>query len=195
MNKYFIGIFGGLLAVVVIAIYVGYNLKAERSYGMVASDFAKLSSDVVGTRTVTSTVGVGFSLTSGGQSATSSYISKIGGNINNAVYTIYATAASSTSNARFDIQGSNDNYCDTTATSGGNLPLVSEISWFSAGDHLKGKVHSTGFSNASSTASFAWTNPMENSGQELILTDLNYECLKLNVSGSSTVIYAGIRTK
>jgi len=197
MNKYFVGIFGGLMAVIAISITIGYYLKLEEVLGMESYNYVKIHSDVVGTQTVTSTIGVGFSLTSGGQSATTTYISKIGGHINNAIYTIRATAASSTSNARFEVQGSNDAYCDTTATSDGDLPLVSEINWFSAGDHLKGKVHTTSFSNVSSTAFFIWNNPASDNknGQELILTDLNYECLKLAVSGSSTVLYAGIRTK
>ena len=197
MNKKLIGSVAVGIALLILG-YFGYKISNGSTLGLVESDFAKLQSDVIGTQAVTTTVGVGFSITStGGQSATSSYVSRIGGKINTAVYTIRATAASSTSNATFDIQGSNDAFCDTTATTGGNLPLASEINWASAGDHLRGKAHATSFSNASSTAGFYWENPAIGNvnGKEIILTDLNYECLKLNVSGSSTVLYVGLRTK
>ena len=177
-------------------------MVGEPELGLADSDFVDYASDVIGTKNGTTTTGVAFGITGGGgNTATSSYVSKIG-NRDLAIYTIKVLKASSSANAVFDVQGSNDDYCsDAVATSTSDvlytedLPLLSEINWFSAGDHFKNKVHSTSFDNASSTSILLWTDPMQYASNEIILTDLNYRCLRLNVSASSTVLWAQIRTK
>lgn len=195
--KYKIGIAVVLAIVVGIASYVGYITKTDQALGLADSSFAKYATDVIGTKSATTTTGVNFRVTStGGQSATSSYVSRIGENTNEAIYTIMATAVSSTANAVFEIQGSNDDYCDTsTSTTIYDIVTTDQINWFSAGDHLKGRSQGTALSSASSTAAVVWTNPKQGEGQEIILENLNYECLRLNVSGSSTVLWAQINTK
>ena len=179
-----------------------YDQRTDNVLGLATSEFQKYASDVIGTKTGTTTAGVAFSINalSSGQSATTTYVSFIGDR-DKAIYTVKVLKASSTSNFLLDIQGSNDDYCDkavATSTSDvlyTDIPLLGDINWFSAGDHLKGKVHSTSFSNASSTLSFLWLNPDVGVGNEIILSDLNYRCLKLSVSGSSTVMWVQLRTR
>jgi hypothetical protein len=186
------------VAIFFIAGFIGYKWRqAEPAFGLANSEFQPFASDVVGTKSATSTTGVGFSITAtGGRSATSSYVSRIGGVKNNAVYTIKPLAVSSTAALYVEIEGSNDDYCGTTNTDVSvNTPLVSDINWYSAGDHYVNKVHSTSFDNASSTSFTSWANPKVGVGKEIILTDLNYECLRFNISGSSTVAWVQIRTK
>lgn len=189
---------------VVVAGFVGYQLLPKDSFGMESYEFQRFSGDVVGTHIGTSTVGVAFSMVSGGQSATSTYISRIGNSKTNAVYTIIPTSVGVLSNIMLNIMGSSDDFCDAIATSttdvacGGDTDcvLASEINWFSAGDHVKGKAGATEtLYNASSTVGWVWTNPKEKVGNEIILTDLNYQCLRLGISGSSTTVYVGLTTK
>lgn len=187
---------------VIIAGFLGYQLMPKGTFGKESYDFQRFSGDVVGTHIGTSTVGVAFRQTStGGQTATSTYISKIGNSKNNAVYTVITTAASSSSNVMMHIMGSNDDFCDSTATSTldaacvGDCVLASQINWFSAGDHFKGKSQTTNPTGASSTSDYIITNPTVGQGGEIILEDLNYQCLRLGISGSSTIVYVGISTK
>ena len=202
MKKY-LGYAGFAVLIAFLAGAVGFRfLTGEAVFGKATTDFRSFATDIIGTKTGTTTVGVAFRTTStGGQSATTSYVNRIAGVKTNAVYTLKVLAASSTSNLLVDVQGSQDDGCWTIATSttdaaySDNLPLTTDINWFSAGDHLKGKVHSTSFNNASSTASFLWSNPAVGGGNEMIFTDLDYECLKLNVSGSSTVAWVQLRSK
>jgi hypothetical protein len=189
--------FGGAMvgAIIVVIVVLSY-IRGQTSLGLESHEFTKFESDVVGTRVVTTTVGVGFRVTAtGGISATSSYITKISGVKENAIYTFMPTHASTTAKLQFNIWGSNDAYCDTTAISGGNLPLMSEIHWFSAGDHLQNRSHLVNLLNDSSTSFLNWENPTSTAATEILLTNLNFECLKLDVAGSSTVLYAAIRTK
>lgn len=166
------------------------NLKrSEVNMGQVtSSDFIYYSSDVIGTHVGTSTVGKDFE-----SNVTSTFISKIGGNKQWANYTFKVTAASTTANLAVKIEGSNDWSCDTAITSTADEVWTTNINWFDASDHL---------SNIASTANMGpvymiWTNPSStlDSGDEILLTNLNYECLRLSVSGNSTTIYAGLRTK
>ena len=190
---------GIAIIVVVIAIFLFVPKAREQVFGMASTEFVKFTGDVIGTHTGTSTVGVGFSLSSGGLSATSSYISKIGVNVTNAIYMIRATNAStSAALAQFDIFGSADYYCDTTNTLDTyDFPKTVDINWYSAGDHLQNRTHLVDALNDSSSAFLQWLNPSSSTdkGVEILLTNLNYNCLKLNVAASSTVLFAEIKTK
>ncbi len=190
-----------IVAVLAIAFFgavkvnVNINLEKEVAMGLAAVEFQPFAHDVIGTKTGTTTEGVLISGTIG-TSATTTYVSRISQGANQAVYTINASDSSSSAHSYFEVMGSNDDYCDTTNTSlSVDLPLVSDIRWFDAGNHLKGKVHETSFSNVSSTASFMWANPTNGAANEIVLVDLDYECLRLGVSGSSTVLHAQISAK
>lgn len=185
-----------VIAVTVLAIssYSVFEYRKQSNIGKVASDFISYAGDVIGTKSVTTTTGVGFRVTStGGQSATSSYVSVISGKT--AVYTLKALAASSTANLRFEIQGSHDAFCETDGSSGSDPVALSDINWFSAGDNSPNKAQTTSLTNSSSTVFYTWNNPMPGVGQQIILDNLTYHCLRLNVSGSSTVLWAQISTK
>lgn len=163
--------------------------------GLADSQFVKYAQDVIGTKTATTTVGVSFgNPTTGGLSAaTSTYVSKIAGSYG-ATYTFMALDASSTSRVVLNFEGSNDDYCDTTATSGGNLPLVSEINWFDIGDSLNATVHSSSWNNSSSTKGINWTNPINGQGRTAHLHHLDFHCIRLGIRGASTTIWAQIST-
>ena len=152
---------------------------------------------MVGTRTGTSTVGVGFRITStGGISATSSYIKKTGGNKENAIFMLKPTSASSSARLQLEVFGSSDDFCDTDGVTGDDPVAMSDINWYSAGDHVQNRTHLVNLLNDSSTSYFHWENPSSTlSGAQILLTNMNYECLKLDVDGSSTVLYAGLRTR
>ena len=200
MKKIIIGIIAGI--VVLTAGWFILNNQPEGVFGKESYQFQRFDSDVIGTHTGTTTTGVAFRITAtGGQTATTTYISRIGGNKNVAAYHITPTAASSSANAIFSLMGSNDDYCETTATSTtdkacvGDCVLDSEIHWHNLVNHLKDTDHSTSFDNASSTLIRNWQNPKVGAGNEIVLKDLDEECLRMDVTGSSTVIYSGLRTK
>lgn len=167
----------------------------EMSLGLADSAFFKYAQDVIGTKTATTTVGVNFAPSTGLiPSATSTYVTKIG-DADEVTYTFRALKASSTARLIFAWQGSNDDYCDTTATSGGNLPLVSEIAWYDIGDHLNETVHTKEWTSATSTQTINWTNPMDGQGKAAHLHHLDFQCLRLGVQGVSTTLHAQISTK
>ena len=193
-----IGLGVGMLVGVIGFSALVLSFKQEKVLGattgvVTSSDFIYHSVDVVGTHVGTSTVGVASSAN------TTTYISKIGFNKNLAIYTIKAVSVQSTTlnSANFSFEGSNDFNCETTepANMVTSSVTVDKINWFSVGDHLKGKVHATSFSNASSTSVISWTNAEAGLGQEVVLTDLNFDCLRLGVSGVSTTLYVGLSSK
>lgn len=179
-------------------IFTQYVAEIEETLGgtpTATTTIVEYATDIVGTKVGTSTTGVGFYEPS---AATSSYPIFIG-NRDLAIYTIKILGASTTNgaNIRFEIDGSFDDFCNTASSTYGILDpvLIRDINWYSAGDHLKNKVHSTSFGNSSSTASLLWDNPVAGASNEIILTDLNYRCLRLNVKGSSTITWVQLRTK
>ena len=174
----------------------------EQELGLATYEFQKYQSDLIGTRVGTTTTGVGFSITStGGQSATSTYISRIGYQKNDAIFQIVPTVASSSANLYFEILGSTNDYCSVTATSttdsacSGDCVLTSEIDWFDMGNFLKDKVHDTSFGTASTTLFRGISNPTPDINQTLVLENLGVECLRMDISGSSTEAYVGVTAK
>lgn len=188
-------IVGGLVLAVVVATLAGQQVVKEK-LGLADSQFVKYASDVIGTKTATTTVGVAFGNPTTGSltAATSTYVTKIGA-ADWATYTFKAVDASSTARVILTFEGSNDDYCDTTATSGGNLPLVSEISWYDIGDQLNETVHSLSWDSASSTKTINWTNPVVGQGKSAHLHTLDFQCLRLGIKAASTTIHAQISTK
>jgi hypothetical protein len=159
-----------------------------------SSEAGIFGQDVVGThQNSTTTIGVASTL------ATTTYVSKIGRGVETAIYMIKMVSVQSTTlnNLTVTVEGSNDLFCDTQAGPASSTTDVvkANINWFSAMDHLKDKVHATSFTNGSSTAVLAWANAAAGYGQEVILTNLAYECLRLGVSGVSTTPYIQLYTK
>lgn len=165
-----------------------------------SADVVNRGQDVVGTHVGTTTVGVASAIgASQSISVTTTYVSKIGRNIDTAIYNIKMVSVQSTTlnSLYLTVEGSNDGFCDTQGPPASSTTDVvkQDINWYSAMDHLKGKVHATSFGNASTTAIMSWINAAAGYGQQIILTDLNYECLRLGVSGVSTTPYINLITK
>ena len=189
-------IIGGVIIGLAIIGWVLIQKTNNFNLGLADSSFKKYATDVIGTKSATTTAGVGFSITStGGQSATSTYVTRIGGNKNQAIYTNNIKSASTTANLLFAFEASNDDYCDTATSSPdvGDPVITGDINWFDIANNFTNKTHATSFDNASTT--LAWTNPKAGAKETIVLDNLNYECLRLSVSGSSTVLHTQIRTK
>jgi hypothetical protein len=189
MNKLKWFLIGGVLALV-----GAYFYFSPQTLGA-SPEFLTYAKDIVGTKTGTSTVGVAFSTNalSAGQSATTTYPLKVEG-ASEASFTIKALNASSTSNLQISILASNDDYC-TTATSSTIYDVVTtgQINWFDAGTYLLDGAAEQSLSNGTTTK--VWTNPNAGTGETLKLVNLNVQCLALQVSGSSTVVWIQAKTR
>lgn len=168
----------------------------EQNLGLADSQFVKYAVDVIGDKTATTTTFIPFgnAATGGLSAATSTYVTKVGP-ADEATYTFFANDASSTARVVMNFEASNDDYCDTTATSGGNLPLVSEIAWFDIGSFLGETVHPLSYNSASSTKTVNWDNPTNGQGIAAHLHHLDFECLRLGIKAASTTLRAQITTK
>lgn len=187
----------GLIIISVITSYITVILtkdKVEEDIGKQDYEFIHYASDLVGSKSATTTTPAYFQ----NNYATTTAIRKISGDI--AIYTIQAVTASSTgvaANVIMSFLGSNDDFCNTATSTVGSqstadVVLTGDINWFDIGDHLKDKVHSTSLSSATST--LTWSDPITATGKEIILTDLAYECLRLDVSASGTALWIQLRT-
>lgn len=190
-----IWIIGGTIIVSLIFL-IGISFK-EKGLGLATNLFIPYAQDVIGTKVGTTTTFVSFGVAGDdGHAATTSYVTKIGGNINEAIYSFEARG-SSTASVAMAFYGSNDDYCDT-ATSSTILDRVvtGDIFWVNLDEHFRNKVHGTSISSA--TTSLAWDTSNYSAGKagkEVVLTDLGFECLRLDISGSSTELRAQIKVK
>lgn len=168
-----------LLLVVGAVIVIANNTKEEFSLGVVDT-----GNDVIGTKSGTTITGVDFRVTgAGGQSATTSYITKISHNWDTAIYTFKVTEASTTANMQFEFLGSNDVNCDSEAV----------VNWTDASKHIRDIAYAS--SLAVGTTTVSWINPTVGTVRSVILTDLAYKCLAVEASGSSTQAWAQITGK
>lgn len=198
MKKHYL--IGGLALVLIIGATIFWpkdnipkDQDEEQNIGLV---FRSYASDVVGTKVGTTTTGVQFT----DNAATTTYVSKIGGLINTAVYTFGIKAASSTaageSNLKMSILASNDDHCDTaTSTTIEDLVATGEVNWYDAAPFLLNGASEQSLTNGTSTISWITSGLGPGNGREVLLTDLNAECLALQLNGSSTRVWAQIRTK
>ncbi len=193
-----LSVLGGMVLVLIAGLSLGYfnsYQKVDQALGVVtSSDFAHQFSDIIGTHIGTSTTGI--AIQNVGGSVSSSVVSYIGNQINTAVYMIKVLSVSSTVNdLAFFVEGTNDDFCGNTSSTIVGEVRPNEINWYSAGDHLLNKVHSTSFASNSSTVVTPWVNALAGAGNELALTGLNYECLRFTAGGNSSTIYVGLKTK
>lgn len=115
----------------------------------------------------------------------------LGGMTDMAIVTFKAIDASSTSFFQYDIFASNDNGCDTIATSTTDdnwsvgEPFVQDVNWYDIGasnTRVSGLVSNPSLSaNASGTVE--------------VLTNLNWKCLRVDLQGASTTVWAQLREK
>ena len=188
-----------LLAIVVVAVIVGgvlwysYEPTTEPNIGTEASagPEIKSASDVIGTRVGTTTTGVTFE----NFSATSTYMVRTSG-AGTAIFTVYATEASSTAQgpaAAFNFFGSNDWDCATASTTGGALNpiLTTDINWYDIGYNV---AELAGSQTLGASSTIAWT-PVGEQGKTITLTNLNYECIRVQAAASGTVMFMQARLK
>lgn len=200
----------GLVGVVVLAALVGgfygfTKLKGEKAFGAsnvaVNSTFSTTTdsllnrdSDVVGTHSGTSTVPATYYTIN----ATNTYVSVVGRNVKQANYHIKIVAVTTTiNNLNVTVQGSNDWLCETQAGNASSTTDVVQknINWTDAMVYMANRVHPTSFVNASTSLVMNWVNATADSSQTLVLTNLDFHCLRLLVSASGTQPYIGLSTK
>lgn len=168
-------------------------VAGENQNNQLGLAFLSNASDVIGTKTGTTTAGVLFNSLDNG---TTTYVTKIGNNINQATYTFNAKNASSTPSGQVYLSflGSNDDYCETaTTTTIYDVVTKSQINWFDIGTHLRELAGSQTLGAGTSTMSWAPTGVGQN--RTVSLMDLNYECLALQVNASSTELWAQVKMK
>lgn len=172
----------------------GANAPVVSTFNTTTDSYLNNAQDVIGTHIGSTTVGIPWPTIN----VTNTYISKIGENKTIALYQFKVTAATTSQNSLVTtVQGSNDYLCETQASNASSTTDVvqSNINWYDAMSHLVNRVHPTSFSVGSSSLMIPWTNVAVGNTAELLLTNLNYRCLRLLVSASSTAVYAGLTTK
>jgi len=136
--------------------------------------------NIVGSRPATTTVSAIFS--GNGQSGTSTQVLNLRGFADQMVTTFLITDASSTPEGLLTYQflASNDKQCESTLTSttADDQALASEINWYALG--TEGQI--------SATAGVA-------TGTVVSLQNLVWQCVKVEINGSSTEALVQTRTK
>ena len=186
MKKYLI--IGGIILIAGVFFYLYREQPVEGSVQIV-------SGEVIGTRVGTTTTGVAFY---GNYTATSTYYATTT-NAETIMLTLKATKASSTPSGglHFSLYGSNDYNCMTGTTTlnangGANQILRSEINWYDVGSHVAELAGSQTLSSATST--FVWS-PLGDSTKDVTLVNMNYQCLKVEASGSSTELMMQLKAR
>ena len=188
----------GIIIIAIIAVIaliggiIGVNLNQPDGLGLATTEFRNYASDVIGTKTGTTTTGVLWPAAT----TTKEYIIKTGGGIKQATFTIKPTVTPATwsQEVLLNFYGSNDDYCDTaTTTSSMDKVITSEINWFDIGTNLREFAGSQTIAGATSTITATFAKTIQ--GKVVNLTDLNYECLKVGVVASGTTLWAQVKTK
>lgn len=194
MKKYLYMLGGAVIAVVISVVGISLYLSQVDEAGAWTSK--TYATDVIGTKTGTSTTGVAFATNAkvAGLSGTSTYPVRVG-NSNLAYFTFDVTEASSTATMQLEVLASNDDQCWTaTTTTVYDVPTKNQINWFDASPFFDG--HAAQSLGTGTSSVVVWnTSNAKGTGRSLLLTNLTAECLSLNANGSSTVFAAQIRTK
>ena len=154
--------------------------------------------DLIGTGaigTATSTTGVAFTSVL----STTTYPVFIGAESNEAVITLMVTATPFPGEevVNLSILASNDYDCATASTSYNatfDNKITSDINWFDASVHIKDLAGSASAITAS-PANLLWNPTTVGDGETIVLTNLNTQCLAVQIAASSTSIYSQIVTK
>ena len=156
--------------------------------------------DIIGTRVGTSTTPGNYFSAGGVQSPTTTARKLLLQNTDSALFTLKFIAASTTAQGGskfvWHILGSNDNDCDVIATSTTDdnydaaKPLVDDINWFDIGQ----AVDPTGWDNTMITDSSAIPTTYA-TGTSFIIKDVNWNCFRVDSTGSSTRVWMQIKEK
>jgi len=149
--------------------------------------------DMIGTQNASTTVGEYFDALT---SASSTAIKKIGTYIDTVTFTIHAVSATSTADAYFAILGSNDQNCDTatTSTSYPNQSLKNEIRWFDIGQNLLNLTGTLTFASTGTTT-LEWIDIVAGDGRQIVLTDVNTECIKFEMNAADLIAQVQMVTR
>ena len=112
------------------------------------------------------------------------------------LFTIEQATASTTNFFNWYITGSNEDYCDTLATTTASElyvstePLVEDINWYPliAADVTASGYDNYGYNNSVGTQDNASTT-------SFLLTDVNWNCLRTQYKGASTTVLMQIKEK
>ncbi len=155
------------------------------------------TTDVIGSRVGTSTTPGDFYTF---KAASTTAITKITGSADTAIYTLKAVEASTTiAVVSLQFFGSNDYDCDTSTTTpnanafaGQKTVFMKDINWYDIGTHVAELAGSKTL--PASTSTIQWT-PQNKMTSDITLTNLNYECLKVELNASSTRLLMQVKTK
>lgn len=175
---------------------LGYRiLGSEKPVGMLGANSTyvnvRYATDVIGTRIGTSTAYAYF-----GSFATTTYVTRISGNYDQATYVFKLGDASSSPYVNMQFLGSWDEDCDTASTTGGKLnpALKGDMNWFDIGSNRLG-IANTG-TVAAATTTFYWSpSSSATSSKALTFTNLAFECLRVDVSVASATLFSQLRLK
>ncbi len=124
--------------------------------------------------------------------ATTTAIYQIGENTDTFNIFLYESKASSTANVSFRVSGSNDDDCASSSVASGD-----EIAWFDLAPLSadSGAVRTY----QATTTDFVWKSGRATSanptGKSFQFTNVNVECVQLNLAAASTTIWASLKTK
>lgn len=183
-----------VLGACAIIVFIGIFLLLNKPDNTMGSQiYPQTFTDLIGTRVASTTTGVGFRITkTGGFSGTTTYPFSLN-KASETTLVFDVVKASSTAAISLSILGSNDPGCGTaTTTTIYNLLTVGQIRWFDASPFIDNASVISSFSNA--TGTITWTNP-QMIQRALHFTELNMECLAVEVNASSTEIYGQYKLK
>lgn len=190
----------GIIGVIAVAVYTTYlatgGTGGELLGGQLSDTsgtFVYYAGDLIGTKTGTSTSPVGFY--GDNTVASSTYTTKIGNRYKDLTFYNQAVNASSSAMVYFSVLGSNDMDCDTatTSTSLANTIVTGDINWFDIGQNVKNLA---GSQTLAGTSTIAWdTSGADGTGNTFTLTDVNTECVRLEVSASSTELWTQLKLR
>lgn len=187
-NKISVGIFIGLI--LIIGVLLGNSYLSKVFGANPVANNSRFPVDLIGSQMGTTTTSVGFY----NFAASSTYPFRINGSDEVTLTLLAPKASSSGATARFSILASNDFQCDTASTSAGilNTTVVKDIKWYDAGKNLMNLDGSTSLSTGTTTITWA---PSSGTGKQITLTNVNAQCLALQVRASSTKLMVQFKTK
>lgn len=189
----------GFIIVLGIGLVIGlviFLLNKPKDFGSEANagpeiDFAF---DIVGTRIGTTTTP---ELFHGGHTVASSTYRVGAGGADQLILTLLAVEASSTPSGSLSLSflGSNDFNCMTATTSPdfGNPILTTDINWYDIGDHVAELAGTVTIPVATSTLN--WLSIETGTSRDIVLENLDYQCITVELSASSTSLLIQGRLK
>lgn len=167
---------------------VGF-VKPDESFGGLSST----AINVAGSRTGTSTTMV---YSTGKFSSTTTYPTLIGSDVDEATYTIGVEASTSAA-LQLSFLASQDEQCTTASTTADSVAETSEIYWFDIGTHISSTniPYANPLTISNGTTTLVWSGIKTKNNREITLTGLNYRCLAIQTSASSTAVWIQLKLK